>query len=127
MSNLEADVILILHFAFVLFVLGGLVFIWIGHAAGWRAVRDPRFRLLHLAAILFVAAESLLGVACPLTLWEDALRGNTGHKSFVARWVHRLMFYNAPEWVFTILYVLFALVVAATLWWIPPKKFEKIQ
>jgi hypothetical protein len=127
MSNLAADVILIAHFAFVLFVLGGLVFIWVGHAAGWRAVRDRRFRLLHLAAIVFVAAESLLGVACPLTLWEDALRGSAGDKSFVARWVHRVLFYSAPEWVFTVLYVAFALVVAATFWHIPPKKCNKIK
>lgn len=122
MSDLVADVILIGHFAFVLFVVGGLAFIWIGHAAGWRAVHNLRFRLLHLAAIVFVAAESLLGFICPLTLWEDTLRGTTNDKSFIARWVHRVMFYSAPEWVFTVIYVLFALAVAATFYGIPPRK-----
>jgi hypothetical protein len=117
-----ADVILLLHFAFVLFVVGGLGLIWIGAVAGWQWVRNFRFRVAHLAAIVFVAGEALVGVWCPLTVWEDALRGVHGEKSFVARWIHRLMFYDFPGWMFTVAYVLFALVVAATWWGIRPKK-----
>ena len=122
MHTLAADVILIVHFTFVLFVIGGLALIWIGHAAGWPWVRNFWFRAAHLAAIIFVAGEALLGVACPLTLWEDALRNTAHEKSFIARWVHRMMFYSAPEWVFTALYVAFALLVAATYWFIPPQR-----
>lgn len=111
MSRL-ADLVLLVHFAFVLFVVGGLALIWIGAAAGWSWVRNFWFRVAHLAAIVFVAGEALVGVWCPLTLWEDALRGVQGEKGFVARWIHRLMFYDVPGWMFTIAYVLFALVVA---------------
>jgi len=107
-----ADLVLLVHFAFVLFVVGGLALIWIGAAAGWSWVRNFWFRVAHLAAIVFVAGEALVGVWCPLTLWEDALRGVQGEKGFVARWIHRLMFYDFPGWMFTIAYVLFALVVA---------------
>ena len=70
-----ADFVLIVHFMFVLFVVGGLVLIWIGAACAWQYVRNYWFRLAHLAAICFVAVESLLGMVCPLTAWEDALRG----------------------------------------------------
>ena len=122
MHALLADAILLLHFGFVLFVVGGLALVWIGAAAGWAWVRNFWFRAAHLAAIAFVAAEALLGIWCPLTVWEDALRGVHGEKSFVARWIHRLMFYDFPLWVFTTAYVAFALVVAATWWWIRPKK-----
>lgn len=125
MRTFAADVILVIHFAFVLFVTGGLVMIWIGHAAGWQWVRNFKFRAAHLAAIVFVAGEALLGAVCPLTIWEDALRGPTAmahDKSFIARWVHHVMFYTAPEWVFTLLYVAFALIVAATFWFIPPRR-----
>lgn len=122
-----ADLILAIHFAFVLFVVGGLALIWIGFAAGWRWVRNLWFRVAHLAAITFVAGEALLGIACPLTLWEDALRGTAEEKSFIARWVHRVMYYTAPEWVFTVLYVGFALLVAATLWFVPPQRKQKTQ
>jgi len=110
------------HFAFVLFVVGGLALIWFGAAAGWAWVRNFWFRVAHLGAIVFVAGEALAAVWCPLTLWEDALRGVHGEKSFVARWIHRLMFYDFPEWVFTAAYVLFALVVVASWRFVRPAR-----
>jgi len=122
MYTLLADVILAVHFGFVTFVVGGLALTWIGAAAGWRWVRNFWFRVAHLAAIAFVAGEALLGIWYPLTIWEDALRGVQEDKSFIARWIHRVMFYDFPGWVFTAAYVLFALLVAATWWWIRPRK-----
>lgn len=119
---MAADAILLLHFLFVLFVVGGLAVIWLGAWRGWRWIHGLKFRIAHLAAIIFVAAESMLGIACPLTVWENALRGTADHQSFIARWVHRLMFYSAPEWVFTALYAGVAILVAATFWWIPPRR-----
>jgi hypothetical protein len=124
MRALLADFILIVHFGFVLFVVGGLALIWAGAMAGWDWVRGPRFRLAHLAAILFVAAESLVGVWCPLTVWEDALRGHAGDKSFIARWIHRAMFYDFPEWVFTVAYCAFAAAVIATWWRVRPRSLH---
>ena len=115
-----ADLILIVHFLFVLFVVGGLAVIWIGALAGWRWVRHFGVRIAHLAAIVFVAGEALAGVWCPLTVWEDALRGRHEEKSFMARWVHRVLFYDFPPAAFTAAYVLFALAVAATWWFIRP-------
>lgn len=125
MNALAADVILVVHFAFVAFVVGGLAIIWAGAALGWPWVRNLGFRLSHLAAIAFVAGEALFGMMCPLTVWEDALRGRTMEESFVARWLHRVMFYSLPEWVFTLAYVAFAAVVALTYWLVPPRRLEK--
>ena len=76
MSPALADAVLLVHAGFVLFVVGGLFATWVGLALLLPFARDPWFRNLHLAAIAFVVAESLLGVVCPLTLWEDALRGS---------------------------------------------------
>lgn len=121
MQALLADLILVFHFAFVLFVVGGLLMIWTGAAAGWRWVRNPVFRVAHLAAILAVAAEAVAGVVCPLTIWEDSLRGVATETSFVARWIHRVLYWNLPAWVFTTVYIAFALLVAATLWWVRPQ------
>ena len=121
MNAVLADLILIVHFAFVAFVVGGLALIWIGAAAGWKWVRRFWFRVAHLAAIVFVACEALIGAWCPLTVWEAQLRGTGVEKSFVAQWVHRVLFYDFPEWVFTTAYVAFALAVGATWWWIRPK------
>ncbi|MDB5810656.1 MAG: putative rane protein [Betaproteobacteria bacterium] len=120
MSSNLADIVLAIHFLFVLFVVGGLPAIWIGAARGWLWVRNVRFRIAHLGAILFVTLEALLGIACPLTLWEDELRGDVGSTGFMARWLRRLLFYNLPEWAFICAYIAFALLVALTWRRIPP-------
>ena len=122
MNTPLADLVLIAHFAFVLFVVGGLALIWIGAAAGWQWVRNLWFRVAHLAAIVFVAGEAIAGVWCPLTLWEAQLRGAQAEKSFVAQWIHRVLFYEFPEWVFTAAYVLFALVVVASWRFVRPAR-----
>lgn len=116
-----ADILLVVHFAIAAFIVGGLILVWIGAALGWRWIRNPWFRYLHIAAIAFVAAEALLGIACPLTVWEDLLRGGLRAESFIARWVRRLLYYEAPEWVFTSAYVAWTCAALLTLWRIPPK------
>lgn len=115
-----ADLVLFVHFLFLLFVVGGLALIWLGAALGWPWVRHFWFRVAHLSAILFVAGESLLGVVCPLTVWEDALRGRGSEIGFVQRWVHRILYYDLPAWMFTLAYLLFAGIVVLTYRAIPP-------
>ncbi len=115
-----ADALLVLHFAIVVFVVGGLILTWIGAALGWRWVRNPWFRYAHLGAIAFVALEALIGMVCPLTAWEDALRGGARPESFIGRWVQRLLYYRAPDWIFTALYLAWAAATLATLRLVPP-------
>lgn len=115
-----ADAILVIHFIIVLFIAGGLPLIYLGAALDWSWVRDWRWRTLHLASIVFVAAQSLLGIACPLTLWEDALRGRRPSAGFIERWIDRIMFYDLPAWVFILVYTGFALLVAVTWVTVPP-------
>ena len=122
-----ADLVLILHAAFVAFVLFGLVLIWIGRFRRWAFVRKFSFRLAHLAAIGVVAAESLAGFVCPLTTWENHLRLLAGNEkryegSFIQHWLHRVMFFDGSERVFTIAYILFFLVVALSLCLVPPRR-----
>jgi hypothetical protein len=116
-----ADALLLLHFAIVVFIVGGLILTWTGAALGWSWVRNPWFRYTHLAAIAFVALEAVIGMTCPLTVWEDALRGSGSSESFVGRWVRILLYYRAPEWVFTVLYVAWTAATLATLRLVPPR------
>lgn len=116
-----ADLLLVLHFSIVVFIVGGLVLTWIGAALGWRWVRNPWFRYLHLGAIAFVALEAVVGMTCPLTAWEDALRGGARAESFVGRWLQRLLYYRAPEWVFAVIYAAWAAATLATLRLVPPR------
>ena len=117
-----ADALLVVHFVIAAFIVGGLVLVWLGAALGWNWTRAPWFRYLHLGAIAFVAAEAVAGVACPLTAWEDLLRGGVRPESFVGRWVQRLLYYQAPEWVFTVAYVLWTAATLLTLWLVPPRR-----
>ena len=117
-----ADALLVVHFLIAGFIVAGLVLVWIGALAHWSWIRNPWFRYLHLAAIVFVAAEALLGYACPLTLWEDLLRGGARPGTFVGRWVQRLLYYNAPEWVFTALYAAWTAATLLTLRFVPPRR-----
>jgi hypothetical protein len=117
-----ADAILVAHLGFVLFIVLGLAVVLIGGSLGWRWVRNRSFRTLHLAAILLVAVEALVGIACPLTVWENTLRGPGAGapEDFVPRWVARLLYYDFPPWVFTSVYVLFAAAVGAAWRLVPP-------
>jgi hypothetical protein len=123
---LFADLVLFVHFAIVLFVVGGLVLVFVGNRLAWPWVNRPWFRLAHLTAIAIVVAESWLGITCPLTTLESWLRSRGGaaahDESFVGYWLRTLLFYEAPPWVFALAYTLFGLLVAAAWWFFPPRR-----
>ena len=124
-SNL-ADLVLLIHFAIVLFVVGGLLLIVLGNFLRWSWVNHWWFRAMHLLAISVVVLESWLGIECPLTTLENWLRLQAGQGvyqgSFIQHWVHSVMFYQAPGWVFALAYTLFALAVVAAWWRWPPQR-----
>jgi len=120
LNLLLADLVLLAHFLFVLFVVASLPLVWVGAIANWRWVRHFGFRACHLGAILIVSVEALAGIWCPLTILEDALRGQVADKSFIARWLHALLYYDLPAWMFTAAYLAFAVAIALTWWRIPP-------
>jgi len=123
---LLADAIVVFHFLYVSFALGGEVLVLLGGLLRWGWIRNLPFRIAHLAAVVLVAGEALMGVVCPLTEWEYTLRELAGQRaerelSFVARLVRAVIFYDFPTWVFTLTYVLFAVLVAGTFFLFPPK------
>ncbi|MCC7081101.1 MAG: DUF2784 family protein [Burkholderiales bacterium] len=121
MRLLLADLVLVLHFALAVFIAAGVACVWLGAALGWRWVRARTFRIAHLAAMAFVAAQAVLGITCPLTVWEDALRHGSDARSFVARWVARLLYYDLPEWIFTVAYVAAAAITMLAWRLVPPR------
>jgi len=120
-----ADGILLIHFALVVFVVLGFIFIWIGHLAKWKFVRNAKFRICHTLVMGIVLCESLFGIICPLTEWENALRIKGGEglayaTGFVQKWIQKIMFYDFSETTFLILYLLFFAFILVTFWLIPP-------
>jgi hypothetical protein len=126
MYTLLADAILALHVGVVLFVVGGQLLILLGGPLGWRWVRGWWLRLLHLSLMGFIALQTWLGELCPLTVWEQDLRraaGQTGYaESFIEHWLSRLLFFEAPWWVFVAAYSGFFLLVLASWWRWPPQR-----
>ena len=125
--RIAADVVLVLHTAFIAFVLLGLVAVLIGMARRWDWVRNFWFRVAHLAAIAYVVVQAFFGVVCPLTTLENTLRLRGGQQAyaeggFIEFWLHKLIFFRAEPWVFTVCYTAFGLLVAATMWWAPPRR-----
>ena len=98
-AALLADAMLALHLGVVLFVVGGLPYVLLGYRRGWRGARLLVFRLGHLLAVGIGAAQG-----------------------FVAHWLGRLLYWDAPGWVFTAAYTLFGLAVLAAWWWLPPER-----
>ena len=128
---LAADITLLLHVLFVIFVVFGLVSIFIGWYREWSWVRNPRFRYVHLVGIGIVVLQSWAGIVCPLTTLEMWFRKTAGIStysgSFISHWMETLLYYNAPEWVFTVVYTLFASVVLASWFLVKPDKFTSIK
>lgn len=116
-----ANLILVIHALFVGFVVFGLLATVAGGVLGWRWVRNRWYRCVHLLAISIVVAEAWLGIVCPLTEWEAWLRpAHDGYPhGFVAYWLQRMIYFDAPQWVFTLSYTLFFLVVLATFVFVP--------
>jgi len=117
-----ADIIIVVHALIAVFIISGFVLIPLGAWFEWRFVRRRWLRLIHLFGILFVALETLLGVACPLTLWEDWLRREgSPNAGFIARWVRWALYYDVPLWMFGTIYVVGA-AAAILLWrWVAPQ------
>lgn len=120
-----ADSLLVLHVAFVAYVVLGLLMIYLGQFLNWAWVRNLWFRVTHLIAIGIVVVQSWLGVICPLTTWEMALRSQAGgasyEGSFIQHWLHAILYISAPEWVFILSYSVFGGLVLLSWFIIRPR------
>jgi len=113
--SLIADLLLVIHFLFIAFILVGQALILIGYFKNWNWVRHLIFRICHILAITVVVVQAWLNQICPLTIWESALRKTAGEPpysgTFVQHWIGQIVYYDAPQWVFTVAYSLFGALV----------------
>src|SRR5260370_24793869 len=90
-----ADLVTAIHAGYAAFVVIGFVAILVGWTLRWHWIRNLYFRIAHLAMILFVCCEAIIGSTCPLTVWENALRargGESGYsRDFIGYWLDWLI------------------------------------
>jgi len=79
LHRLGADLIVILHFSFVLFVLFG----------GFLLIKWPRLMWLHLPAVAWGAFVEFSGWICPLTPLENWLREQAGEGTYTEDFIVR--------------------------------------
>lgn len=124
-----ADLLLAIHTLIATLVLFGLVLIVIGKINNWEWVRNLWLRLLHLVAIAFIAFQSWLERVCPLTTWEMAMRQRGGDATysgaFIAHWLEGILYIQAPQWMFSIAYTVFGLLVVISWIWVRPRPFRR--
>jgi hypothetical protein len=126
-----ADLVVVIHCIYIAFVLLGQAGITLGWALRWQWVRNPWFRVAHLAAIAFVAFEAAIDMVCPLTVWENQLRTLAGQGTragtFMGRLFHDLIFVSLPNHYFDWMYFGFAALVFATFVFCPPRRPEWLR
>jgi len=79
--RLLADVTVVVHGAFVLFVLFG----------GLLVLRRPRVACLHVPAAAWGAWIEFAGTVCPLTPLENWLRAQAGQSTYSSDFVERYL------------------------------------
>src|SRR5271157_4782923 len=94
----------------------------------WSRVMADLIVVFHACYVGFMVlglAAILIGAVCRWTVWEKQLRVRAGQATypgdFLGYWVHRLIFYQAEPWVFTLIYATFGLAVVAALVLAPPR------
>lgn len=125
--RVAADIVVLLHLGIAAFIVLGFCLIWAGYFLKWQWIYNRKFRILHLVLMAIVTIESIVGMACPLTILEDWLRSPNPDQagarvSFIQDMVHRILFYDIEIQFFTIGYIIFLIAICLTLWRIPPAR-----
>lgn len=84
--QISADLVVIIHFLFILFACGG----------GFLVLRQRKWAYIHLPAALWGAAVEIGGWYCPLTPLENWLRHKGGrpvyHNGFIEQYLTPLIY-----------------------------------
>jgi hypothetical protein len=79
--RIAADVVLLLHLVFILFVVLG----------GWLVLRSPKIIWLHFPAAVWGAFIEFSGRVCPLTPLENHLRITSGSAGYSGGFIERYL------------------------------------
>jgi len=111
--RLGAEATVLLHFAWIVFVVTGALFLR----------RRRRLKWVHLAAVLYSVAIEVYGWICPLTYleqWFWRIAGIESYEgSFITYYLEKIIYLHAPQWVLVTLAVILLIVTLALYFWPP--------
>lgn len=81
-ERLAADAVVLVHLAFVIFVVFGALLV----------IRFPKTALLHVPALLWGAWIEVSGAICPLTPLENALRQRAGEAGYASGFIEHYVY-----------------------------------
>ena len=138
LSDIVADLIAAAHIGYFIYVVGGCAAIVVGFTQRWGWIRNPWFRLSHLAAVYIVVFENVFNIACPLNTAEWRLRSTSQSaleaSSGIGGVLDHLLFHTIPGHVLNVLYLALAIFLLVAIVLVPPRltfkskaRFEQVQ
>lgn len=125
-----ADSIVMIHFAWILFMITGFILTIRGF---YHKEFFDRwlFRTIHFIGIAYVSLLAIMGKYCPLTLWENALRAEYGSNltypgSFIIQYTERLVYPDINPWIIVIPTIFIAVFTIVVFILKPPAKVKKM-
>lgn len=127
--RLLADLIVTIHFAWILFILWGFMLTLRGFFH--KEFFDRwLFRTLHLFGIVYVSVLAIMGKYCPLTVWENVLRAKydpnlTYPGSFIIYYIERLVYPEVNPLIIQIPTAFIAVFTIIVFIFRPPAKIKR--
>jgi hypothetical protein len=124
-ADLAANLIAVVHIAFFLFIVGGMVAIVAALRRPVPWVRNPWFRIAHVVAIYIVLVEEATGLPCPLNVLQWGARevatGTTEASAGVGGLLDYLLYHTISPLALDVMYWSFGVLSLVMLWIVPPR------
>ncbi len=136
-----ADLVVLTHFAWILFMLWGFILTICGSISIYvlPAAKNRRriffdrwiFRTIHLGGIVYVAILTIMREYCPLTILENELRQQynaelTYPGSFVVHYIEKIVYPEADFLLFVIPMIIIAVFTVLMFIIRPPAKIKQL-
>lgn len=110
-----ATFILAIHFLIIVFILAGFPLV--------LRLNHRMLRFIHSGTLVFITLLMMFGLPCPLTILEETLTSSSYDGSFLAYWLHKIIYLEGIDASFILpLAVCFTVLVFSSYIWHPVKK-----
>lgn len=112
MENILSDTVLVVHFAWIIFIITALPIA--------LCLKLKRLRIFHTFALIFTIIMQATGTLCPLTIIEEGLRRKESTTfsydgSFIITWLRKLIYIEDLGVSLMVIYILTAIFLLFTL------------